>query len=81
MQTSAPRWHRLTTEQTASALDTDSGRGLSDQAARQRLAEYGENRLAETAPRPPGSGSWISSRPYWCWCCCLPPGWPGPSAI
>ncbi|WP_445395451.1 cation-translocating P-type ATPase [Zobellella sp. An-6] len=53
MQTPAPRWHRLTTEQTASALGTDASRGLSDRAARQRLAEHGENRLAETAPRPP----------------------------
>ena len=45
-------WHTLSGRQTANALKTDPSRGLSSEEAAARLASYGENRLAETNPRP-----------------------------
>jgi Ca2+-transporting ATPase len=45
-------WHTLSTDDASATLDTDPATGLSAEQARARLAQHGENRLAEAAPRP-----------------------------
>ncbi|WP_058558091.1 HAD-IC family P-type ATPase [Thiohalocapsa sp. ML1] len=51
-QAAAEAWHTRTTAEAAAALGADSSRGLSSREAEARLGHYGENRLAETPPRP-----------------------------
>ncbi len=46
------RWHTLTPQE-ALAMQGVSPQGLSDEAARERLARYGSNELAEAQPRSP----------------------------
>ena len=46
-------WHAVTAADAAARLEVAPAHGLSPEAAAARLAESGENRLAETAPRPP----------------------------
>ncbi|MDD9877528.1 MAG: cation-translocating P-type ATPase [Magnetovibrio sp.] len=50
-----PNWHALSCDDAAARLTTDPRRGLSEQAARQRLQEVGENRLDE----PPTTPAWV----------------------
>ncbi len=45
-------WHTLSRHDAAEALKVDPAVGLSSAAAAARLARHGENRLAETPPRP-----------------------------
>ncbi|WP_242475133.1 cation-translocating P-type ATPase [Thiohalocapsa halophila] len=45
-------WHTLSAEDAAAALDANPAKGLSAAEAAARLSRYGENRLAETKPRP-----------------------------
>ena len=42
------QWHLLDVEQSLARLDSDADRGLSQSGARQRLLEYGPNRLQES---------------------------------
>jgi Ca2+-transporting ATPase len=44
-------WHTQTTEAACTSLETDPARGLAADAAAQKLARHGENRLAEVKPR------------------------------
>ncbi len=44
-------WHNHTQEEVLQTLNTDREVGLSDEVARQRLEEYGENRLDEKPPK------------------------------
>ncbi|AEY01134.1 cation transport ATPase [Oceanimonas sp. GK1] len=53
MTVNTPRWHRLSTAQAVTELDSDRHQGLSQSLAAQRLAEQGENRLDEAIPRAP----------------------------
>ena len=45
-------WHTLSAQDAAAALDVAPAKGLSAAEAAARLSRYGENRLAETKPRP-----------------------------
>ncbi|MDT8388699.1 MAG: HAD-IC family P-type ATPase [Thiogranum sp.] len=45
-------WHTLSTNDSLSVLNTDPATGLSSGEAAARLERHGENRLAETPPRP-----------------------------
>lgn len=45
-------WHTLSPTAAAAALEVDPARGLSTADAADRLAQVGENRLAEAVPRP-----------------------------
>jgi P-type Ca2+ transporter type 2C len=45
-------WHTRSIEEVARLLATDPERGLGDDAAQERLARYGPNRLAEARGRP-----------------------------
>ncbi|NPA31806.1 MAG: cation-translocating P-type ATPase [Chloroflexi bacterium] len=46
-------WHRLTVEEVLRLLDVDPQRGLSEEEARRRLAQYGPNVLEERAVASP----------------------------
>jgi len=48
---SSPTWHTLSPEDTAQALACSPATGLSANTAAERLAQHGENRLAEASPR------------------------------
>jgi Ca2+-transporting ATPase len=45
-------WHKQTAEAACSTLAVEPAHGLAGEAANQRLAQYGENRLVEAKPRP-----------------------------
>ncbi len=45
-------WHTLSVSEVAAALSLDPAVGLTSEEAPARQADYGENRLAETPPRP-----------------------------
>ena len=45
-------WHSLSAQATAETLGANPASGLSSEEAAARLARHGENRLAETPPRP-----------------------------
>ncbi|MGA7478462.1 MAG: cation-transporting P-type ATPase, partial [Azonexus sp.] len=45
-------WHALSADESVDRLKSDAVNGLTWNAARQRLADHGPNRLAERAPRP-----------------------------
>src|SRR5512145_2386167 len=45
-------WHTRGRAATAAALEVDPAQGLASADAAERLARIGENRLAETPPRP-----------------------------
>ena len=45
-------WHALSADESVNRLKSDAVNGLTWNAARQRLADHGPNRLAERAPRP-----------------------------
>ena len=45
-------WHSLSAQATSETLGADPATGLSSDEAAVRLARHGENRLAETPPRP-----------------------------
>jgi Ca2+-transporting ATPase len=45
-------WHALSADESVDRLKSDAVNGLTGNAARQRLADHGPNRLAERAPRP-----------------------------
>ena len=45
------QWHMLTPQQAATALETDLEKGLTAEAAQQRLNQYGTNELKETGRR------------------------------
>jgi len=47
-----PLWHTLSPTDSVRALDTDTATGLSSEEAVARLERYGQNRLAESRPRP-----------------------------
>lgn len=46
-------WWQLSVSEVSQKLSSDSEKGLSSEAAAQRLAEYGENKLTEKAGRSP----------------------------
>ncbi len=45
-------WHTCTSRDAAETLAVDINTGLDDTAVKQRLAKFGENKLAEAPPRP-----------------------------
>ena len=45
-------WHALSADESVDRLKSDAVNGLTWNAARQRLADHGPNRLAEATPRP-----------------------------
>ena len=56
-------WFQKTVDETAGELETDLKSGLSDDAARDRLARYGPNELAESKARiwpSPSCSAWLS---------------------
>jgi len=50
--TAIKHWHTQSTGQVCADLETDPARGLAPDAAAQRLARHGPNKLAEKKPRP-----------------------------
>ena len=50
-----PAWHCMSDAEAAARLRSDLVRGLDSEAVAQRLAEFGENRLAE----PPATPAWV----------------------
>jgi P-type Ca2+ transporter type 2C len=51
-QAASATWHTHSTREAAAALGADPAHGLSSREAAGRLERFGENRLAETPPRP-----------------------------
>jgi P-type Ca2+ transporter type 2C len=51
-QAASATWHTHSTREAAAALGADPAQGLSSREAAGRLERFGENRLAETPPRP-----------------------------
>ncbi len=49
--TEQPDWHSLSPQDVAARLDLDPSQGLSEAQAMLQLAQHGQNRLAEQAPR------------------------------
>jgi len=52
LSTQPTAWHTLTREATAQQLEVDPAQGLSSSEVTQRLQQYGQNVLAETAQEP-----------------------------
>ena len=50
---SVPVWHGMTVEAVAERLQSDAAQGLTEEKARQRLQQYGPNRLLEGKRRGP----------------------------
>lgn len=52
MDTKRTPWHTFDASETLARLTSDLDQGLTEQEAEERLARFGENRLAEVRPRP-----------------------------